>query len=363
MTCRWARHGVNLRLVTKCLPQLCAERNLRRFSVFCCTAILWGLLQSPALAADSAVIIMYHRFGESEHPRTNVQIEQFESHLAELKNPKYTVMPVPEILAALKSGKSLPQNTIGITIDDAFRSVYTEAYPRLKAQKLPFTLFVATQPVDRGLRDYMSWDQIRELRDNGVTIGSQTHSHLHMALKGPDASKSDIDESNTRFQAELSMTPTLLAYPYGEASSAVMALARQTGFAFGFGQHSGVVHKSSPPYFLPRFAFNEEYGSAARFRLVANTLPLPVSDVSPKDPLVKTNPPAFGFTVDPAITDLRGLSCYHSKHGKVTVERLGSHRIEVRFPEAFESGRSRLNCTLPGPDNRWHWYGRQFYVK
>jgi len=349
--------------VNTSLPQLGAERNLRRLFVPLAAALLCGLLQTSVHAADSAVILMYHRFGETGHPSTNIALEQFAAHLAELEDEKYTVLPVPEILSALKSGKPLPDNTIGITIDDAFRSVYTEAYPRLKKRNLPFTLFIATEPVDKRLPDYMTWDQVRELRDNGVVIGSQTHSHLHMALQGGPASRRDLTESNARFQAELGSVPKLLAYPYGEASLDVMDVARDLGFDFAFGQHSGVLHRTSNSYFLPRFAFNEDYGSVSRFRLVANALPLPVDDLAPRDPLLTENPPAFGFTVAETIDNLGRLSCYHSKHGKVRLERLGQHRVEVRFPGPFDTGRSRLNCTLPGPEDRWRWFGLQFYVK
>ena len=154
---------------------------------------------------------MYHRFGEEGHPQTNIAVEQFDQHLAELANAKYTVLAIPEILAKLKSGKPLPERTIGITIDDAFRSVYEIAYPKLRERKLPFTLFVATRPVDRKLPDYMNWDQIRELRDAGVTIGSQTHTHLHMAARGADASRVDVETANKRFVAELGAAPSLFA--------------------------------------------------------------------------------------------------------------------------------------------------------
>ena len=346
-----------------CLPQLRTERNLRCFILLCVAVTLWGFFRSTALAGDSAVILMYHRFGETDHAQTNITIEQFEWHLAELENPKYTVLPIPEILRKLKAGTSLPERTIGISIDDAFLSVFTEAFPRLKQRSLPFTLFIATQPVDLKLPDYMNWDQIRELRDAGVTIGSQTHTHLHMAQRSPADSSKDVKTANERFVAELGQAPKLMAYPYGEAGLASMTVVRDLGFEFAFGQHSGVLHKNSPPYFLPRFGFNEEFGSKARFRLIANALPLPVHEVAPRNPLVVENPPAFGFTIDSSIAELSQLSCYHSQQGKVGLERLGSHRIEVRFPRAFETGRSRLNCTLPGPENRWRWYGRQFYTK
>jgi len=305
---------------------------------------------------------MYHRFGDSDHVQTNVRIEQFEAHLAEIAAGPYKVLPVPEILARLRAGEALPERTVGITIDDAFRSVYTEAFPRLRKAGLPFTLFVATAAVDRGLADYMSWDQIRELRDAGVVIGSQTHTHLHMALRGGGASRADIETSNRRFEKELGKAPKLFAYPYGETSSAVVKAVRNAGFSAAFGQHSGVLHRTSNPFFLPRFAFNEVYGDIRRFRLVANALPLPVDGITPSDPLVRHNPPAFGFTVNGSIPTLDRLACYHSTQGKMALERIGERRVEARFAAPLPTGRSRVNCTLPGPDNRWRWFGVQFYT-
>jgi hypothetical protein len=37
-------------------------------------------------------------------------------------------------------------------------------------------------------------------------------------------------------------------------------------------------------------------------------------------------------------------------------------RAEVRFPGPLPSGRARVNCTMPGPDGRWRWFGKQFLV-
>ena len=52
---------------------------------------------------------------------------------------------------------------MAITIDDAFISVYKEGWPLLKEYNYPFTLFVATDPIDQRLNGYMNWDQLREL--------------------------------------------------------------------------------------------------------------------------------------------------------------------------------------------------------
>ena len=319
-----------------------------------------------ALAAESAVVLMYHRFGESNYPSTNVTLEQFESHLVEIRQGGYTVIPLPALVKAVRDGQPLAEKTIAISIDDAFLSVYRDAWPRFKKAGIPFSLFVATDPVDKRAGGYMSWDQIRELRDGGVTIGSQTATHPHMPMMSADRNKAELDSSNERFRKELGSVPTLIAYPYGEYSLAVGKVARDAGFVAGFGQHSGVVNSKSDFFYLPRFAFNESFGDIRRFRMAARALPIPVSDVTPADPFLgtgTTNPPAFGFTVEgPVVKRLSRLACYASHEGPAKIERLGEQRIEVRMTKPFPSGRSRINCTLPGQDGRWHWFGRQFLV-
>lgn len=330
-------------------------------------------MAAHARASDSAVIFMYHRFGEDEYPSTSIKLEQFEAHLAELKSGAYNVMALSDIVKALENGTPLPNKTIAITIDDAYLSVYEKAWPRLKELGLPFTLFIATDPVDQGIQGYMSWTQIRELSQNGVTIGSQTASHLHMAAADHLTNRRELEKSNARFKEKLGNRPNLIAYPYGEASQSVEKLAQDSGFIAGFGQHSGVAAKTPDMFFLPRFAMNENYGDIKRFKLAAGALALNTSDLSPRDPLIGNgddNPPAFGFTIkgDAALTkSLKKLRCYASHEGNLGTTSLGGEngqtRIEIRMKKKLPKGRTRLNCTLPTSEGRWYWFGRQFFLK
>jgi peptidoglycan/xylan/chitin deacetylase (PgdA/CDA1 family) len=322
-----------------------------------------ALSAMPSLAADSASVFMYHRFGESDYAATNIRIDQFEAHLAEIASGEYHVAPLPDIIAAFESGLALPERTIALTIDDAFLSVYTEAWPRLKAAGVPFTLFVATDPVDAGQDDYMSWDQIRELVRAGVTIGSQTASHPHMPELSRTRNIAELEKSNLRFTQELGARPALFAYPFGEYGLAVRKAVVEAGFAAAFGQHSGVAYPGHDRFALPRFAMNETYGSPVRFKLAATALPLPVSDITPADTLIGENPPQFGFTVDAGVGGLDKLACYpRHENGPAQIERLGERRFEVRMRLPFPRRRGRVNCTVPTSDGRWRWFGMQFVV-
>ena len=339
-----------------------------RFSVACAAlAAACALVPCAAVkAADSAVVVMYHRFGDDRYPSTNITLEQLDGHLAELKAGGYAVLPLPEIVAALKEGKPLPERTVGITIDDAYLSVFTKGWPRFKAAGVPVTLFVATDPVDEASAgssgEYMNWDQVREMAAGGTVIGHHSASHLHMA--GNDAAKNrrDLEKASARFVEKLGQRPALFAYPYGEASLETERLAADMGFAVAFGQHSGAIGRGDNLFDLPRFALNESYGDVKRFRLVIGTLPLTVADATPADPLVGAhNPPAIGFTVREPAAGLGRLGCFISS-AKVQLERLGENRFEIRVERPFAKGRTRLNCTMPAANDRWYWYGRQFYV-
>jgi peptidoglycan/xylan/chitin deacetylase (PgdA/CDA1 family) len=321
--------------------------------------MLAGLVAgSAARAAESAVVLLYHRFGDERAPASNTRLDQLEAHLAELKSGGYTVLPLPEILAAFRDGRPLPDKAVAITIDDAAASVYSRAWPRLKQAGLPVTLFVTTDEADRG-GEAMNWTQIRQLAEAGVTIGTMGAQRLHMAKAGREQVVADLARARARFEKELGRAPDLLAWPYGEASAEAMAVAADAGFVAAVGQQSGVAHAKAGAFFLPRFAMSETYGEIDRFRVAVRALPIPAVDITPADPLLRTNPPHFGFTLAEEVGGIDGLACFASHEGKVRVERLGP-RIEVRMARPIPAGRGRLNCTMPTLEGRWRWFGWQF---
>ena len=321
---------------------------------------------SPAEAEDemrdSATVLMYHRFGESRYPSTNIGIEQFEAHLDHLAAGNYTVLKLDDIIVRLRAGELLPDRTVAITIDDAYLSVYTEAWPRLTEAGFPFTLFVASSPIDRELSGYMSWEQIRELQSSGVTIGSQTHTHPHMHRLSDEEVRAEISTSNGRFIEELGLRPELFAYPYGEYSQFVIDAVKDAGFRAAFGQNSGIMHSADDQFQLPRFAFNEAYGTIDRLKLAVDGLPLKVHDLTPEDMVLTTNPPLYGFTVSEEMSPVSQLRCFSNNHGKLDVTMLGM-RAEIRAPGPLTEPRARINCTMPAVDGRWRWFGRQFLTR
>ena len=95
----------------------------------------------------SALVLTYHRFAETE-TEGRVSAAQFAEHLRYLKE-NYRVLPLWEIVEHLNGGKTLPDNAAAITIDDGYKDAYDIAFPILKQARIPATLFVITDFLDR----------------------------------------------------------------------------------------------------------------------------------------------------------------------------------------------------------------------
>jgi len=312
---------------------------------------------------NSAVVFMYHKFGISKYPSTSVTIEQFDEHLKEFSKSKYSVESVEFIIDTIINDGDLPENTIGISIDDADKSFYEVGWPRFKEMGFPVTLFVNTSTIHENNKNYLNWDQIRELVNEGVSIGAHSHSHYHMADLSIGEVRDEIEISNNIFLKELGSIPPLFAFPYGEANEEIINLLKEYKFKVAFGQHSGVINETSNLYYLPRFSLNERYAEIDRVKFAANAKGLGIYDFIPADPTISENPPYIGFSLlDEKLVPSIDCFVFDSK-GQVEKELFKfNERIEIRLKRKLTEGRSRVNCTAKGSDNQWRWFGHQFYL-
>ena len=189
-------------------------------------------------SGDEGILsLMYHRFNEHKYPSTNIQMNIFKEHLEIIKNSNYTFSNPKEFEENFKLFKI--NKEILITIDDAFLSFYLEAWPFLKKKKIPFILFVSTEPV--GKSGYMTWEQIKEVgAEEFAVIGHHSHSHGYLIDKNDNVFISDIEKANEIFLKNLGYIPNLFSYPFGEYSKFMRDYISQN-FDFAFGQHSGVI--------------------------------------------------------------------------------------------------------------------------
>mgnify|MGYP001283369282 FL=1 len=303
---------------------------------------------------------MYHRFNENKYPSTNIKMDIFEKHIQVIKDKNYQFENPGEFKKKFNFPKG--EKKILLTIDDAFLSFYENAWPFLKKNKIPFILFVSTEPV--GKKGYMTWDQIKEVeKEKFAYIGNHSHSHEYLINLSFSEFKNDINKSTNIFKSQLGYNPIFYSHPFGEYSQKQIKFLREN-FEFAFGQHSGVIDVNKDKYQLPRFPINEKYGDLDRFKFLIDLSPLQFKKINPVDMyLIENNPPNLIVEFFEDQKNIRSINCFSDEGNKWEKSNVvfKNQKLQIIFRDKFLFRRGRVNCSLN--DDGWRWFGIQFTVK
>ncbi len=326
--------------------------------------------------AISGVILLYHHVDTGTPSITSISPKLFTRHLDILAEKGFVVLEleklVNESLHPAKADRTGSSKQVAITFDDAYISIYTNAFPILKARNLPFTIFVATDFVSDTNPAYLSWAQLREMSEAGATIANHTRSHTHLLRHKPGESEAArqarVVGEITSARDELTwhgFESRLFAFPYGEYDLHALQTVRDLGFT-GFGQQSGAVGEYSDPALLPRFPLAGSYASEDTFSEKILSLGMPAI-VNQVDPLVINNLRPDLILNFPASTNTSAarLTCY-APGGIAEMIVIDEQTVRIRARTNLPVGRSRYNCTLPnssGDGLRFHWYSQLWIRK
>ena len=251
-----------------------------------------------------------------------------------------------------------------ITIDDAFKSFYTEAWPFLKEKKIPFILFVSTEPI--GKYGYMNWDEIKEIDNSEFGyIGHHSHTHEYLIDMSDKEFENDIETATKIFKDQLGYVPNIFSYPFGEYSL-YMKKYISKNFKIAFGQHSGIIDVNKDKFELPRFPINEKYGELKRFKSIINYMPLEFKTLIPEEKMINqnNNPPKLSIEFFEKQKNIDKITCYSNDGGnwKKSNLKIEQNTLIINFDEKFLPRRGRINCSL-NDNGKWRWFGTQFTVK
>lgn len=179
-------------------------------------------------------ILVYHSVA-GHHPgqtpdqlKMDVDTAAFREQMSYLAEHKYSVISLAALIDALEGRTPLRDHAVVITFDDGWETQYEHAFPVLKQFGFTATFFIITKPIGHSSL-YLTWDQIREMRDAGMTIGS--HTRTHPTLTSPDVSLPDeIANSRQDLERNLGTAPDYFAYPYGTWDAQVVAAVRAAGY-------------------------------------------------------------------------------------------------------------------------------------
>lgn len=234
-------------------------------------------------------ILGYHEFSPSLPPsQMRIRTATFRKQMEALKNLGLPVITLSEFLAWKKGEKSLPPRSILITIDDGWKSVYTDAYPILKEFKFPFTVYLYKNYVDGGGRA-LTTPWIEEMQKNGCTIGSHSVSHpfpgtvKHYAKKGPEHFdkflRKEFGDSKKFLEAKFGQSITTYAYPGGYHTEPMYPVAAEFGYDVLFTVLPGKIRRDLDNRKLPRYIIHGNsdlhFEQATTFRASAGAEAIP----------------------------------------------------------------------------------------
>ena len=135
------------------------------------------------------------------------------------------------------------QKNIILTFDDAYLSVFENAFPVLQKFGFQATVFVITDVVGQlnswdvnlGFLKFchMDWPQLETLVRSGWEIGSHTRSHQFLPGCDPEERRRQLTESREIIQQRLNCTCTTIGYPFGRVSPDTLTAARDAGYLIG----------------------------------------------------------------------------------------------------------------------------------
>jgi peptidoglycan/xylan/chitin deacetylase (PgdA/CDA1 family) len=220
----------------------------------------------------SAMVLCYHNIEDgSKMKALTISVAEFEKEMQEVKQNGFTVIPMQDFIAWRKGEKNIPHKSCVITIDDGWVSAYNNAWPILKKDGYPFTLFIYIEFVGSGGKS-MTWDQLAEMRDAGVDIESHTYTHSNLHGKGVKKKIQDeikamgyipwlhkeIIESKQVLETRLGIRCNVFAYPYGVWNKEARAVVKEGGYDAAFTVYGQRLSMHSPPSdLLGRYAVEQ----------------------------------------------------------------------------------------------------------
>jgi peptidoglycan/xylan/chitin deacetylase (PgdA/CDA1 family) len=285
-------------------------------------------ITKPVVDQTAQVLIFcYHRLVDKvRYPGTEITPAAFEAQMKELKDRGITVIPMQDLLAWKRGEKNIPPRCAVLTFDDGWKSQYEVAWPMMKKFGYPFTMFIYCEGVAGGSLgggQAITWEQLAEMRDNGIDI--EAHSATHQDLReghpimviqpgGKRTKKKLIGAEYEQWlqnevvgckqllEQRLGIKVNCFAVPFGNYNEHVKQVARNAGYEAMFTVYGQPITFTSPLDSLGRYAIEANkpkvFADAVKMIGAPTSGGVPVAEVGAKDLATQ---PADGETVRTAL--------------------------------------------------------------
>lgn len=201
---------------------------------------------------------MYHSINDNSlFDKRNDPLGLFTVQPRSFKSQIQTLIETPELsLISLQEGiKSISNKSrsISITFDDGYKDNLYVAAPLLVSSGIPFTVFISSQPIKNGEKDFLTPDEVKELSLlPGVDIGTHGVTHNPFTSLTNKELVRELNESKQYLEDIIGKEVIGISYPHGKFNSKIRYAVSKAGYKMGGSSLFGVNTKYQDPLVLKR---------------------------------------------------------------------------------------------------------------
>lgn len=196
------------------------------------------------------LVLNYHQIQNRANPLA-IPLADFDAQMNYLSSHGYVSITPDELYSGLNGELELPKKPVLITFDDGYADNYTNAFPILKYYGMKATIFVI--PAFVGVySNYLTWDEMLEMEEYGITIESHTMNHYKLEELPDDEIRSELLNSKQILEENLGHPVEFLAYPTGTYNLHIAGIAKEVGYKGAFTIKYGNVDLGSNFFALER---------------------------------------------------------------------------------------------------------------
>jgi peptidoglycan/xylan/chitin deacetylase (PgdA/CDA1 family) len=217
-----------------------------------------------AVFTDRLPILQYRRLAPiSPSAPAGYQVSPtlFEEQIEYLHDAGFYSVSLEYWRAAKNAKWPLPGRAVLLTFDGCHLDFMTQAWPLLRHYGFSALVFLVADEIGRSnSRDrfygedtpLLGWDEIRQLRKEGVEFGSLSASHRPLTSLSVDEIVREGSRSRAMLERGLGEPIQAFAYPYGDTDRVVQHLIGACGYIFGLSSRPGFDTFENSLLDLPR---------------------------------------------------------------------------------------------------------------
>ncbi len=209
-------------------------------------------------------ILMFHNISSPPRGKRLTSLythpASFHRQMSTLSHLGYKGLSLQELQPYLRGEKS--EKVFGITFDDGYLDNYCNALPVLKKFAFSATCYLVSGFIGKQNDwtrnqnvqecDLMDTIHVRKWLQEGMAIGSHSHTHAHLCQIPAERLENEIFHSKILLENTFQIPIEDFCFPYGEFSPQTLALLKKANYKTGVTTQRGRASQTDDIFALPR---------------------------------------------------------------------------------------------------------------